>query len=158
MTKNYKELIDSLKEEWIEVILNDPSTSKVQKLKLLEENTLFDYEDTLTGVAQDWEQELYNLIENSGPPPYNWNKHVIITDDLINGIDGNRHERYSFLDVIQRFKYNEFNKGENFLHTVVIARGKRYKDFVIKKTLNEIIDKIFDYAVENRVIGFEIDW
>lgn len=160
---NYKEQIAFLKDAWINEILNDPTTNKIRKLELLEINQLFDYEDSLTGAFDDYEQELIDLIAATGPPSKWGSNYNPIIDNILNNGDRRRYERVSFpgwLEYIDEYgaETDEEMDDPNRLTTVATARGKEYENFVIRKTKEEIIDKIFDYCIENRCIGFEIDW
>ena len=152
---SFKEQIEALKAQWIDEILNDPTTTKLQKLKLLEAHNLFDYEDSLTGAFDDYEQELVDLIAATGPKSKWGSDYTPITDNILNNGDNHRYERFSFHDWLYYIDEYENTPG---LITVATARGDEYKGFVIQKTKDQIIDKIFDYCVENRVIGFTIDW
>lgn len=160
---SFKEQIEALKAQWVDEILNDPTTTKLQKLKLLEKHDLFDYEDSLTGAFDEYEEELVNLIAAIGPNKPGWESYTPITDNILNNADRHRYERVSFygwLYYIDEYgaETNEEIENPNRLITVATARGKEYENFVIQKTAEQIIDKIFDYCVENRCIGFTIDW
>lgn len=144
-----------IREEFINEILNDNSLSKVEKLQQLTDLRLWGVDCFISGFSDGWETEC--AIEE---------ERRAIADgkekgkDYICGFcdcplyeDYDRHSVIYYVDIIERALENREEDG-----TILVAtcRGDYHSE--IYKTADEVIDHIFDFAVENKSIGFELDW
>lgn len=145
------EQLEILKNEVAQEILNDPNRTKLEKLRDISANKLWYYDSYINGVFDQWEQECADEEER-----------LAIAAGKIKGIDYicnladntftedmDKYTTLNFADILECL-----SDEKNIL--VATSRGKFGAR--IYKTREEIIDYIYNYAVENQCIGFEFDW
>lgn len=178
-----KEQLEALKGARIQEILDDTTTSKIEKLQLLENENLFNYAPYIQHEFLDWEKEAVELekleaerILSEGSD----NSHEIcarqfyqskITDSIFDPSTFNyeKYETVSYADALelaleQHFENLEDEEDEpteeeldeeNPLMVVITTRHPYTK---LKKRYSEVVDVVFDYCVENEIVGFKMDW
>lgn len=159
---NIKKQIELLKEQRIEEIIADNNISKLEKLKLFKEESLFGIESYIQDneIFEEWVAELVLKIKKDR------RKDFVIVDTFISPseYDFERYETFYLFeikDILENLieDYDEDYEGEVFDYPntfpVVTARNSK---FTINKTPQEVLDKIYAYAITNRVCGYKIDW
>lgn len=158
---NIQEQIKELQTLRIEEIVNDDSLSKIEKLKMLEKEKLFGYASSLQTVFPEWEEEIIELerIEahqrfNEGKDKYFYQSKMV--DDIFDpSYDINeKYVTVSYADFLENC-LDDFMEDDSDSVTVMTTRGPSVK---LVKSLTEVIDKIYDYCIEHKIIGFKNDW
>ena len=159
---NIQQQIKELQEKRINEIINDESLSKLQKLNLFEEEKLFKIEDYIQDeeIFKEWVDELTLLVkEEKG-------QNCCICDTFLSPseIDAEKYttlhlsEIDTYLECLIEDNDEEYD-GMIFDYNkplpIVTARGSK---LTIDKTPQEVLDKVYDYAITNKVCGYKIDW
>lgn len=159
MTKLEQKLeeLSRLKQECVDIVLDDSALSNVDKLNTIYQTGLWGYSSYISGVFDEWEEECVKEEERlaiaDGKVKDKDYICTICDYDLIENRE--RHETIDYLDLIyDNEPYGEDEDDSKIL--VVTCRGK-YKA-KIYKTYKEISDYISRYAIENKSIGFNFDW
>ncbi len=144
-----KEDVIRIMESRVATILEDSSLSKIKKLAAIEEERLWPYADYCQDEFKDWEQEAQQLGK--------YQMSDTIFDPSV--MDRDRGSKVSYADalefLLENQEENEDEDPDNPLITVITTRRTNYE---FKKTYNEVVDKVFDYACKNKIVGFHIDW
>ncbi len=159
-----KEQIEALKQQRIEEIINDGSISKLEKLELFSNENLFKIEDFIQDdeIFKEWSEELVSMVKSEkaregysvivdtflSPSEHDIEKHTVL--DL--------HDISWILEGLIEDNDEEY-EGEVFDYPnplpVIRARGSK---LTINKTPSEVLDKVYEYAITNKVCGYTIDW
>ena len=148
----FKEKIQSLKDEFIQDILTSDLT-KLEQIKFLSSNKLFGIKDSIAQPFFKFKIEFTNIIRNN---PDFIKKHgvdykygVSIDDVTIKYFD--RHETIDFgYFASDTVADAEDDKIEIFTNSC----GKE----VFYITTEQYIDCVYEWCVENKCVGFKIDW
>ena len=145
--KDLKSQMDSLKEEFIEELINDGSLSKLEKLKLFYEENLFHVASSLKDqeIFADWIEELeLKIKQKSG-------KSVII-DSFLDSFE--RHEVFLFFEVdwlLENYIYSGCEEDIYNCPDAIPVLKDRTLGLTLEKTSKEIIDRLYEYAIKNRI-------
>lgn len=158
--KAIKKKVEDVKQEVLKEILEDDSLSKVEKLEIISENQLWPVSDWIDEVFTEWENECRENEKKAaiadGKDP---DKDYIsdITDDyfVLNEIFYDRRATVYYMDAIEGLEYRIDDKGGE---EIVVVRNRGNYKSVVKKTPQEVIDRICDFCFENKVIGCVVDW
>lgn len=171
--------IELLKEQRIQEIINDESISKLDRLELLEKENLFGYAPYIQDEFPEWEKEIIELekieaerILKEGSPDPNeicarmfyqskmvdtrwdpseslYEKHDLVSySRLLNSLEENDEEDFEEY-------YDENGNSKDGLITIMTTRHPRV---ILRKSKQEIIDKLYDFCIANKIIGFKMDW
>ena len=164
---NIKEQIEALKEQRIQEIINDEILSKLEKLKLFSEENLFEIKTYIQDnrIFKEWGDELKEKVKEEDKSEFSHLRHIII-DTFISPseYDFDRHStlylwniEWILADVIGDI--DEDYEGEVFDYPnpipVITTRGS---ELTINKTPQEVLDKVYEWAILNKVCGYKIDW
>lgn len=138
---------ERVKEAFIIEILHDLSKPKLERLQMIEKYDLFSIDPYLPHIFINEEEKLENIIKEKYSPSF------VIVDDMFNGPDSEyeyeRNETVIIPDLIKSILESE----EPI--TVVTARSAKEK---IEMSKEEVIDKLYNWCVETKQIGFKFDW
>jgi hypothetical protein len=147
--------LEVIKNNTIKNLLDNPELTKFKKLSIISRESLWEYEDFIQPVFGDWENECKAKEEE-----------LAIKDGKIKGKDYicyftdiplfEHYDRHEIIDYATVLDYLKCDYNEDELIEVVTCRGQY--GVTIEKTLTEIIDKVYDHAVETQSIGFKMDW
>lgn len=157
-----KEQIEALKEQRISEIINDTSITKLRKLELFSEEGLFGIEDFIRdkNIFKEWVEELQSMVKSE-----NGGNHALIDTFLSPAsIDLDRHRTFHLYEVADiLFGLMEDTDEEyedevlDYPNPLPVVTARRSK-LTINKTPAEVIDKVYEYAITNKVCGYTIDW
>ncbi len=164
-----KEKLALLKEERINEILNDNNLSKIEKLEIIETEKLWGYASFIQHEFVQWEKEAIELekieaerILEEGSSDSNeiCAKQFYqsrMTDSIFDPSTFlyERCEQVSYADHLSRILEFHENEGDNPLITVI---STRHPCIELKKPFKEIVDAVFEFACNNKIIGFTNDW
>jgi len=171
--------IEALKLQRIQEIMDDNNVSKIQKIKLFEKEQLFNCAPYIQHEFPDWEIEAVELekleaerILKEGcdnpneicakqfyqskmtdtifdPSTFYYEKYetVSYSDSLQNCLE-------NALEDISEEEYDAVDK-DNPIITVITTRHPHTE---LKKPYNEIIDKVYEFCITNKIWGFKNDW
>ena len=140
LTKELQKTIEDAKFKLLNAIINDNEISKVEKLRLIDDNNLFTIDSYICHVFDDqYKQEYLNKIGQRA-----------IIDDWFHMREYNRHETVNLADVVENIE-----DDEDDMITIFTNRSNR-ETFEISKY--EFIDTAYDWCIKNKCIGFQIDW
>lgn len=147
--------LKQLKEECVNEILNNPDLRKLEKLEKISDNGLWGYDDCISDIFNKWdkecEQEEERLAISNGET-----RHISSVADcaLIEYYD--RYQIINYAALIINLEYENEDDENSDKILVSVCRGPYGAK--IYKTLEEIEDYIYDYAVKNKSMGFKLDW
>lgn len=146
--------ISQLKEQLIEEIIKDESLTKLQKLRLLAEQNLFPISSSVKDekIFVDWIEELEIKVKKE-------NVFVIVDTFLSRNLE--RYEIFFFYEVetlLENYIYSDFDGDITNCPDLMPVVKDRSLGLTIERTAKEIVDKIYDYAIKNRICGYENDW
>ena len=159
---NLKKQIEELKEQRIQEIINDDSLTKLEKLKLFSEEDLFEIKDYIQDdvIFKEWVDELTVMVKEQ-------TKRDRVTTDTFLSPASHDFDKYSTLYlydieyVLENLleDHDEDYDGELFdYHNPLPVVTSRCSDLTINKTPAEVLDMVYQYAITNKVCGYEIDW
>jgi hypothetical protein len=165
----------ALKVEAEQEILNDTTKTPLDKLRDLYYNDMWGYSDWVNIEFPKWTKECEELERqatiDAGKDP---EKEYVcrVTDTVFDPscFEHGRGETVSYVDImddyISDFKYEhedlvaEYEKTgripESVTMTVVTNRGD-YESEVIKP-VQEVIDRLCEFCIEKKIIGYTNDW
>jgi hypothetical protein len=161
-----RDKIKLLQKERIQEIINDNSLSKSDKIRLLDEESLYGYASFIQHEFKKWEKEALELekleaerILKEGTSNHLYGRDIcldqfyqskIIDYPLIRS-NYVRYEEVSYCYIMDELE----DYPDNELITVLTTRHPKIE---LKKTKEEIIDAIYNYAISNKIVGFKLDW
>ena len=156
---NIKEQIEQLKEARTQEIINDKLISKIDKLKLLETEKLFEYAPYIQHEFVEWEKEAQE--QDKAISKKDWS-----TTDSFLSPSVSAYEKYEIISYAEALEVffedceDEFEGGNDgpFDGEKYVVITCRSSDVVIQKTKQEIIDAIYEYCIMNKIIGFINTW
>ncbi len=156
---NLQQQIKKLEEKRIQEILDDDSLSKIEKLKLLENENLFTIASYIQHEFRKWEEEAKELEKLKAEQEFANNKdpnkhfyHSKMTDSIFDPSLG-IHEKYetvSYADALENLETDE-----NDMVVVITTRNPHIK---LLKSKQEVIDVVFDFCVQHKYHSFKINW
>lgn len=168
---NLAEQIEKLKAERIEQIIDDTSISKIEKLKLFEKEKLFDVGTFLQTEFPDWEKEVVELerleaerilkegsLSNPNDICTKQFYQSKMTDTIFDPSDMDSYEKYQTVTYAARLaEVKEENEivDDSELIAVITTRHPRVE---LKKSYQEVVDKVFEFCIKNKLYGFKNDW
>lgn len=159
---NIQQQIKELQEKRINEIINDESLSKLQKLNLFEEEKLFKIEDYIQDeeIFKEWVDELTLLVKEEKGTNY------CMCDTFLSPSEIDV-DKYSTLYLSEIDTYLESLIEDNdedydgmifdYNKPLVVVRARGSK-LTIDKTPQEVLDKVYEYTITNKVCGYKIDW
>jgi len=148
--------LSKLEDECVALILSDTNLDKFSKLQLIEKLKLWEYDSFINNIFTVWEDEASDE-----------EKRLAIADGKIPGKDYfcrisdctllynyDKYQIVSYIDILHNMMQDLEEEDSMFI--VAQCRGDYHA--TIYKTPQEIIDYIYDYAVEHKSIGFTFDW
>lgn len=156
-----KNQIAQLKLDRLEEIKNDSSLSKLQKLQAFRDEDLMKVRGYLSHPFRKYEELLKEQEKARGET-------VIIIDDII-GMNSDcygRGQEISYAEIAEQILENADYENQT---TVTIAKARGEWDYSVsppkRKTpasleipVEEAVDCLYNYAVENNESGFCFDW
>ena len=139
------------KEKAINEILNS-DMDKLTKLKTIEDNGLWGYSKYINHEFSEWEEEAKEL-ERTTAEENNKTYHSKMTDSIFDPSTFmfEKYESVSYVEALNRI----LKKHKTDLVPVITTRNPVVS---LYKTKEEIINTVYDFCVENKIIGFENDW
>jgi hypothetical protein len=170
-----KDRLELLKAERVDEILNDDSLSKIDKLKTIEKEKLWGYATYIQHEFSDWEKEvielerieaerLLELGDLSGTDIcYRVFYQSKMTDSIFDPsrMIYEKHESVSYAEALEMCYDEHFDENEDEAETdnpLITVITTRHPFTVLKKPYKDIVDCVFNYACENKIIGFKNDW
>ena len=141
-TEELQKTIKEAKDKLLDTILSDNELSKVEKLRLIDENDLFGSDPYMCNVFPEYYKEFSEELRRKGL--------MCIIDDWFHKQEYQRHENVNLADVVEFIE--EYDED---LITIMTNRGS---DDILQISKYEFIDSIYDWCIKNKKIGFEIDW
>lgn len=137
-----KEKLKELKEQRIEEILNS-SESKGNKLKALADEQLWYIDGYVIDPFTDWQNELQEQLGEK------W----LICDErfLYNTEWIQRHETIYLHNCFEDY-------DENSDEEVVVFTTRGEKQVSYMRPVKEVLDRVYEYAIKNKIVGFQMDW
>ena len=171
--------IEALKEQRIQEIMDDNNLSKIQKIKLFEKEQLFKYAPYIQDEFPEWQKEAIQLEkleaerilkEGSDNPHEICSKQFYqskMTDTIFDPSTFyyEKYEIVSYADSLNlclerafedmsEEEYDALDK-DNPIITVITTRHPYIE---LKKPYNEIVDKVYEFCIKNKIWGFKNDW
>ncbi len=142
--KQFKEI----KEELIQSIISNDSLSKIEKLKLFDENNLFII-DGYIGRIFDKQKDAFKKFLK-----FTLNYNEIYTYDYFDINEYSRHTAINLYHLLLSYikEANDIDFNDKF---IIILKSE---DNNFKISINEFIDIVYDFCIENKMIGFTYDW
>jgi hypothetical protein len=159
---NLKEQIEALKEQRIQEIITNNNLTKLEKLKIFNEESLFNIESFIQDdeIFEEWVNEL--ILKVKEETKRDW----VIIDTFISPSECDL-DKYStfYLFEIESLLENLIEDNDedyegkvfDYPNTLPIVTA-RSSELTINKTPQEVLDKIYTYAITNKVCGYKIDW
>ena len=174
------------KEKAVQEILNS-DLSKLEKLKTIKENGLWGYSNSINNEFPEWEKEAavlekalaeenfinkvpnkYGHIETEEDANGRRAYHVAMTDSIFDPstMYNEKYETVSYVDALEmifkeyddeedkKSSYVKYGKVEGSIPVITTRR----LNIALYKTKEEIIDAVYNFCVENKIIGFKMDW
>jgi hypothetical protein len=142
---------EKVRDEIVATLLRDDSLTKIEKLATIESERLWGYADWIQRPFGIWEEEIQAMVTQ----PYGRS----FVDDFFHYRDYERYIAVSFADAMEYLLEEEIDEEQEGkkdpLILVLSTRGNRAE---LKKPLSEVIDVLFDFACENKIVGFINDW
>ena len=143
-TRELKKTIQDAKNKFIESIISDTELSKVEKLRFISDNDLFGTESYICDIFPEYYTEYLNMLMAKGV------QHPCI-DDYFHTREYQRHEVVNLADICEEISYEDSND-------IIIIMTNRTTTDVFSISKYEFIDAAYSWCIENKSIGFEIDW
>lgn len=157
-----KEQIEALKEQRIQEIINDTNLTKLEKLKLLADENLFEIKSYIQDdeIFKDWQEELTAKVKAETK------RDRALVDSFLspseNDFDRNStlylyDIEYLLADLIE--DHDEDYDGDvlDYPNPIPVITA-RSSELTIDKTPAEVLDKIYEWAIANKICGYKIDW
>ena len=159
-----KKTIADLQYIRVQEILDDNLLSKIEKLNCLTDEQLWGIAPYIQHEFKQWETEAIELEKMEAerlltvPGTDICNRQFYqskMTDSMLYHIVSlEKYETCYYVDILESI-IDEYGSDGNQLIPIITTRHPKIK---LEKTVNEIIDAIFDYCVEHKIIGFTFDW
>jgi hypothetical protein len=163
IVKNYKDALKALKEEMLEEIINSDVMTKVEKLECISHNNLLPYCGYIQHPFYKYVDEFKQIIwsnpkfdEKYGAYMRNGRKYEPIIDDYF--CCGDRWDRHQNVDMSQVCGDIEDDDWYGDHEEGITVLTNRSTDDVFKISKNQFIDDIYDWCIDNKKIGFNMDW
>lgn len=157
MTKELQNKLDSIKnikEHLTDDIINDLTLSNLEKLQLIKEYNLFKIKPFVCGVFNKYLPKYKQQIIDSGTFDFSKrNVDSLIFDDWFVERGTERHELVDFVEIIEDFDIEDFSDDNKV--TVLVNRTTNH---IFDITVEQFLQDIYEFAVENKIIGFTYDW
>ncbi len=142
------ERIEQLKKVRIQEIIGSESTlTREEKLRTLSREDLWKHNRWIVHIFPEWEAELKEQVLATG-------KSVGITDDFI--IEAVRDwDRGADIDIDDILDIIEDHTDDDGNIEVVTCRNS---DLTIVKTRDEVLDQVFNFFMQEQIVGFKFDW
>lgn len=155
MNLKIKENINNLvsaKKQLIKSIIEEETLTKIEKLDLIKKYNLFELDCYICDPFKEkYEQDFINELKSEMIEDK-----FFIVDSIIDNSDYDRHQTVYFTDIIQDLIYS-LEDETNLNEEVKVLSCRGVKD-TLNKSVNELIDVVFEYAITNNTIGFVFDW
>ena len=155
MNLKIKENINNLvsaKKQLIKSLIQEETLTKIEKLDLIKEYNLFELDGYICDPFKEkYEQDFINELKSEMIEDK-----FFIVDSIIDDSDYDRHQTVYFTDIIQDLIYS-LEDATNLNEEVKVLSCRGVKD-TLNKSVNELIDVVFEYAITNNTIGFVFDW
>lgn len=162
--KNYKEALKAMKEEMLEEIINAEDMSKVEKLEAISENELLPIAGYIQNPFGKYYQQFKEKIwsstefdEKYGRFERNGRKYDPCIDDIFHTDRWQRHETIDFSQIARDYDDDDYWDDEDGKDGITIMTNRNTKD-VLKIPKDELIDCLYEWVIENKKIGFILDW
>ena len=134
---------------------------KEEQLDIITNNSLWGIASWVQPIFIEWEQECIDLERATAIADgkiEGKDYFCSIVDDFVNN-NGmySKHETIYFTSIINQLYDLENDEEKNLGKFEVITCRGDYKSKIFK-TKEEIIDCVYDFAVKNKIIGYELDW
>jgi hypothetical protein len=142
------ERIEQLKKVRIQEIIGSESTlTREAKLRTLSREDLWKHNRWIVHIFPEWEAELKEQVLATG-------KSVAITDDfIIEAVcDWDRGADIDIDDILDIIEDHTDDDGNI---EVVTCRNS---DLTIVKTRDEVLDQVFNFFMQEQIVGFKFDW
>lgn len=159
---NLKELIKELQEARVSEILSDTTITKNEKLKLLSGEKLFGYASFI--------QHEFSIIEDDFKSKHKQNYYIF--DSLFSPSNESNYsskyelvEYHNKLEQVLEYYCEEHDIDLDFENLDLCAvellypvLSERYSEIEIFLNFNKIVDIVYAYCINNKIIGYRNDW
>lgn len=171
--------IEALKAQRIQEIKDDNKLSKIEKLRLFEKEQLFQCAPYIQDEFTDWEKEAIELEkieaerilkEGSDDPREICARQFYqskMTDTIFDPSTFyyEKYQTVSYADALESclesaledMSEEEYDAVDK-VNPIITAITTRHPYTELKKSYNEIVDKVYEYCIENKIWGFKNDW
>lgn len=141
--------LNKVKEELLQAIINEESMSKLERLYLIEQHKLFDYEGYIQRpLNEKYLPILTESVKGKG------GKNIIADSWPV--IETDYRDRGDLILMTNELQYALECEDEND-GMIEVIRDRRTKES-ISITYQQLESEIYDWCIKNKKIGFFFDW
>lgn len=153
MIGELKNKLEDIKTQLESEILNS-DLNIYEKLFELEKNNIWEYDDYITHPFKEWEEENV-AAEKEACIKAGETYHCTMVDTTFTDSCESKHEKISFLYYFEDWLWHAENEPNK---DILVATNRGKCETKTYKKPQECIDKLWDYCVKNRSVGFYFDW
>lgn len=173
-TISLKDQIKELQALRIQEILEDDSINKVEKLELLENERLWGVANHIQQEFREWEKEILELerleaqrlFDSGKNDPREICTRQFYQSKMVDTIfdpsrsDYEKYQQVSYADVMRDLLDNSYDgeDEEDVDANMIAVMTTRHPVVTLWKSRQEVIDKIFEFAVQNKIVGYKNSW
>jgi hypothetical protein len=153
--KTIKTKIKKLQDELLNIILNDSNLSKIQKLRAIKDSKLFDTRYSLQNIFVSYEKILINEILNKGGSS-------VCIDDCNN--NGDYYDRGSIICLVSDLESRledylyQIDKNPDMHYKINILTSRYVPPETYNLNIDNYIDHVYDWRIENKCVGYVLNW
>lgn len=164
---NYEEELSKLQDEYdakkeviFKQIVSDDTVNKVEKLQLIAQYDLLEIDCYIHHPFEKY-NEFIKIIQSNNEfikkySKYGPTTYTPIIDDCCHA-NCDRNETLYLSQLIEN-EYDEYMEDEDEDDGKITILTNRSTDDVYRITKEEYVDCIYEYAINNEIIGYKIDW
>jgi hypothetical protein len=169
MNKKIQKFKD-FKKNMIEEILSDTTMSNREKLEIIHNENLWgSVAPFIQHEFREWEQECKDMeVERAVAKGKDPNRDYIckLVDTFIHDDFYDKYETVYYMDVINRIENGYYDEDNDEYYPeldikddeMVVVTNRGDEGSLIIKKKSEVIEKLATYAIQNKIIGFKMDW
>jgi hypothetical protein len=149
-----QEQIKQLQEQRIQEIINNESISKLDRLNLIKQERLFNIAPYIQDEFKEWGEEFKEQLKLENPSSF------CMIDSFYDPstFDFEKYETIYYDEIEDILDNLVVDDDDGFTGDNYIVFTNRQSKTVFRKSKQEIIDKIYDFCIANKYIGFKMDW
>lgn len=159
--KSYADRLEAMRKEMYQEVIDDPDMTKVEKLETIWDNKLLEIGGSIEELFYKYIPEYMEIIKKN-PKYQELNKkykrgdkdYDPFFDDYFVMCD---FDRYQVVNLAREAKNAMFGYNPNRNNNIAVMSNRVTNDlFIITK--EQFVDDIYEWVLENKMIGFELDW